>query len=90
MPADDVLDIRQFTDEPDPTWTHWLAIHYSLSDDSTFTFNVPDYSDTATDEEFKDNAVSIMQQNVFAPMGLSLVGLKGIEKIDTRKTPVVI
>lgn len=77
----------RFTDDPDPTWTHYLAIHYNLEDDTIWTLNIPDYT-SLMDPAYYGYAEQIMEQDVFRPDGLRLVSIKGIEKIDKRTTPI--
>lgn len=70
--------------------THQLKINYLKSDESNFLLTVPDYKLGITDDEVSTNAKSIMQQNVFAPQGLSLIKVDSAKKVDTTTTDVVI
>lgn len=70
--------------------THELKIKYLRSDEEAFNLNIPDYKTGITDEEVSDNAKSIMQQNVFAPFGLSLVKVASAKRVDTTTTDVTI
>lgn len=70
--------------------THELKIKYLKSDEEAFNLNIPDYKTGITDEEISDNAKSIMQQNVFAPNGLSLIKVASAKRVDTVTTDVTI
>ena len=70
--------------------THELVITYLKSDESNFNLTIPDYKTGITDEEVADNAKSIMQQNVFAPQGLSLIKVDHAKRVDTTTTDVTV
>lgn len=68
------------------TVTETLRIQYQLSDNQmTYNFDIDDYDQTLTDDQLWDGAMAILAENVFAPFGLSMIGIVDIQKIQVTK-----
>lgn len=73
------IDVHEFNDIVE---TKDLKIIFTIADGSTSTLTVYNYKRDATEEDFREGGAAILAENVFAPGGLSMIGIKEFKKVD--------